>query len=211
MRLHEIDDRTAEIQDRLNVFFTIKKGSHIDITDGIVNVDGNVLLRSNRITNASSAKKAEYKARSVNELPVKFGNVSGEFKCHIQALTTLNGSPDRCGSFSCTGNKLRNLIGGPAHVDTDYFCYSNPLQTLDGLPDFIGRLLWIPFRKNMPLLKVFFVKGIQTVYVNAATADMSDARTIQDILNKHLSNGPKGAIIAAAELTRTGFKEMARK
>lgn len=213
MRLYEIDDRMSEIQDRLKEFFNIKKGSHVEIIDGIVYVEGDVLLRANRITHGSQSaeKKAEYKARTVNEIPVKFGTVSGDFKCHIQALTTLNGSPDKCRSFTCIGNKLRNLIGGPAHVNTDYFCYNNPLQSLDGLPNYIGKLLWIPFRKNMPLLKIFFVEGLQSVYVNAATADRSDARTIQDILNKYLASGAKGAILAAAELTRAGYKEMARK
>ena len=42
------------------------------------------------------------------------------------------------GSFSCTDNKLKNLIGAPKHVGGDFFCGRNELESLEGSPETVG-------------------------------------------------------------------------
>jgi hypothetical protein len=49
--------------------------------DGTVDVDGNVHLDN----------------RGLTELPLKFRKVSGDFYCHINQLTSLEGSPREVG------------------------------------------------------------------------------------------------------------------
>jgi hypothetical protein len=50
----------------------------------------------------------------LEELPVKFGKVSGSFYCTENQLTTLEGSPEIVdGNFYCAENKLTTLEGGP--------------------------------------------------------------------------------------------------
>jgi hypothetical protein len=98
--------------------------------------------------------------RNKNNLPLKFGTVSGHFTCSFNNLTTLKGAPTYVGgmflcnrnelvtleggpkyvigSFGCTDNQLINLNGAPIEVDGNFECYSNKLVTLEGGPKEIG-------------------------------------------------------------------------
>jgi hypothetical protein len=59
--------------------------------NGKVDVDGAVYIRSENLT----------------EIPVKFGEVKGEFSCSYNNLTTLKNCPDFIsGSFYCSYNNL---------------------------------------------------------------------------------------------------------
>jgi hypothetical protein len=67
-------------------------------------------------------------------LPKFLPNVSGEFTCYRNRLTSLKGSPKICGRFDCFGNKLESLEGAPSKVFGDFNCYRNKLTSLKGAP-----------------------------------------------------------------------------
>ena len=93
------------------------------IKDGLVHVDGDVRLTNRRLT----------------EFPLKFGEVSGNFKCDLNLLTTLEGVPSRVeGYFDCSFNKLTALEGAPSRVGGYFDCSYNRLTNLEGAPSRVG-------------------------------------------------------------------------
>ena len=70
---------------------------------------------------------------------VRFGHVSGDFKCWDNNLTSLEGAPQSVdGSFWCHYNKLTSLEGSPQSVGGTFFCYKNNLTSLEGAPQSVG-------------------------------------------------------------------------
>jgi len=95
--------------------------------DGSIDVDGNVNLSQMELT----------------KLPIKFNNVSGDFECQGNKLTTLEGAPQSVGGgFYCFNNKLTSLEGGPQSVGGDFYCNYNNLTTLLGSPQSVGGGFW---------------------------------------------------------------------
>ncbi len=93
------------------------------VVDGLVNVDGDVDLRN----------------KSLTEIPIKFGRVSGGFYCNSNKLVSLEGAPKNIGGgFYCSNNKLVSLEGAPQSVGGDFYCYSNKLVSLEGAPQIVG-------------------------------------------------------------------------
>jgi hypothetical protein len=91
--------------------------------DGSIDVDGNVSLSSQGLT----------------ELPLRFRNVTFNFWCSNNNLTSLVGSPQSVGGdFFCYSNQLKTLEGCPKSVGGDFFCYNNKLKTLEGSPKSVG-------------------------------------------------------------------------
>ena len=85
---------------------------------GLVDIDGNVNLSN----------------RYLDKLPINFGKVTGDFFCHNNQLTTLEGVPTEVGGkFYCSYNLLTSLDGGPTEVGS-FFCHYNLLTTLEGSP-----------------------------------------------------------------------------
>ena len=74
---------------------------------------------------------------------VKFGDVSGDFECSDNALTSLMGAPQSVGrSFYCNRNDLTSLVGAPRRVGWDFWCSYNQLTSLEGSPQRVGRGFW---------------------------------------------------------------------
>ena len=68
-------------------------------------------------------------------IPVKFGNVSGNFNCGMNKLTSLEGCPVKVGGFfDCSYNKLTSLEGCPTEVGGYFSCGYNELVSLLGCP-----------------------------------------------------------------------------
>jgi len=103
--------------------------------DGTVDVDGNVNVSCDSLT----------------ELPLKFGEVSGNFFCNDNELTSLEGCPksvgrifncshnqltslEGCGSigfyFSFRNNNLKNFRGFPEYFDGDFNYDNNPVSEI---------------------------------------------------------------------------------
>ena len=71
---------------------------------------------------------------------IKFGKVSGSFKCTRNLITSLEGCPHTVGEeFECSVNKITSLEGGPKFVGGFFSCQNtDSLVSLSGAPEFIG-------------------------------------------------------------------------
>ena len=102
--------------------------------DGSIDVDGNVNL-------AYDLYREE-----LTKIPLKFGNIIGDFECDRNQLITLKGSPKSVvGNFDCSGNQLTSLEYCPESVGGNFDCHSNQLTSLEGLPEIGG---YINCRRN---------------------------------------------------------------
>jgi hypothetical protein len=93
-------------------------------SDGSVDVDGDVSIFNTDIV----------------KLPLKFGKISGDFKCDFNLLTSLEGGPTTVGGdFNCSDNRLTSLKGAPNVVNGNFVCSGNiELTSLEGAPHTIG-------------------------------------------------------------------------
>ena len=120
-RVQELDDEKIKIQiDEIKKRATLNSNSSYD-------VDGDVNLSEMDLT----------------ELPMKFGKVHGNFWCHYNKLTSLEGGPREVTvNFYCFQNKLTNLEGGPSEVGGNFDCSDNTLTSLEGCPREVGGGFW---------------------------------------------------------------------
>jgi hypothetical protein len=145
------------------------------IVDGLVNVNGNVYLSSNRLT----------------KLPIRFGTVTGVFDCANNKLTSLEGSPHTVyGNFDCDNNKLTSLIGSPREVGGYFSCGDNKLLiSLEGAPELIGGGLYC---NDTPIGSIFQSNDKGSIYMfNAIFIDSVDMEKIQywfGLINKPLTD-----------------------
>jgi len=96
------------------------KGSWMLNSEGLVDIEGSF--------NCSSRELGDLKG-------IRFGRVSGSFRCARNKMTTLEGSPSSVGrSFDCSTNQMKDLVGGPKEVGGSYYCSHCGLETLDGAP-----------------------------------------------------------------------------
>ena len=94
------------------------------INNGLVDVDGDVDLCNENLT----------------KLPIKFGNVSGDFYCGNNQLKTLEGCPEEVGGdFYCYNNQLTTLEGCPEEVGGDFKCFRNKITSLKGGPQYVSK------------------------------------------------------------------------
>ena len=122
MKLTEVALSSIE---KLLIHFNI---THYTIReDGLVDVDGDI----------------DFFEKSFTKFPIKFGKVSGNFKCwKSYNLTSLEGAPTEVGGnfscFSCTN--LTSLEGAPKSVGGFFYCSGCPnLTSLEGAPTKVGR------------------------------------------------------------------------
>ena len=70
---------------------------------------------------------------------VRFGIIRGNFYCHYNLLTSLEGAPKEVGwYFSCRENQLTSLAGAPKEVGGAFDCSVNRLTSLAGTPVKVG-------------------------------------------------------------------------
>lgn len=94
-------------------------GTYLVSRDGLVDVRGSVT-----ITDIKRIK-----------LPLRFGNITGDFLCKSNGLRTLYGCPKFVGgNFNCSDNELTSLRYSPDYVGGSYFCQDNKLASLNGCP-----------------------------------------------------------------------------
>jgi hypothetical protein len=196
----------SAIKTLLTDHFDVYGDAHIDPETGIVDVEGGVIL-----------------AKPLRKFPVQFGTVTGKFTCSDNRLESLVGAPHTVGDiFGCTKNRLTSLVGGPQWVGGGFLCSLNQLTSLVGAPDHVGRSLqisdnplkslngmpvelkgsiWLDYHKDLPLLRLLGVPDFMLSYA---------PNPVGAILDKYKSQGKPGALKAAAELIRAGFKGNAR-
>lgn len=72
---------------------------------------------------------------SMQELPISFRYVTGDFIIGINRLTTLKGCPSVVGGeFNCSCNELTTLEYAPEKVGGHFVCSDNKLKTLQHSP-----------------------------------------------------------------------------
>jgi len=70
---------------------------------------------------------------------IQFGQVTGDFWCNSNLLTSLAGAPQTVvGSFYCDENLLTSLVGAPQTVAGGFNCDHNLLTSLEGAPQKVG-------------------------------------------------------------------------
>lgn len=75
--------------------------------------------------------------RGLVRIPIKFGQINGNFDCSMNNITNLVNSPVAItGHFDCSLNRIYTLIGGPRYVAGGYYCSDNNLEDLMGFPDY---------------------------------------------------------------------------
>jgi len=93
--------------------------------------------------------------KGLTEFPPNFVEVTGDFYCHTNQLTSLEGSPQTVGgSFSCEDNQLISLEGGPQTVRGYFSCDTNQLTSLEGSPQIVGGDFWCginPLLTTLPI------------------------------------------------------------
>ena len=71
----------------------------------------------------------------LEEIPITFGKVGGDFICASNNLTSLNGCPIKVGGyFDCSDNDLTSLKGCPTEVGRGFDCSHDNLTSLEGCP-----------------------------------------------------------------------------
>lgn len=137
--------------------------------------------------------------------------VGYEFNCYGNKLTSLIHGPQVVGShasafgghYLCGHNELKNLIGAAQMIPGNFVCHENPLESLEGLPHDVGKVFTMPWTPHVPLLRI--------LNTNVARLSLVDApEDVIQIMKSHLLQGKKGALKAAGELIKAGFKENAR-
>lgn len=96
--------------------------------DGRVDVTGDVKVTSKEVDSRFMI------------LPIKFGEVTGNFTASNCGIATMTGMPEKVGkNFDVSNNKLTSLEDGPKEVGGDYIASRNPdLTTVTGWPNYIG-------------------------------------------------------------------------
>jgi hypothetical protein len=159
-------------------------------------------------------------------IPIKLGVVWAHFSCANSGLTSLHNAPHTVSvGFDCSGNLLTSLEHGPTICDGKYNCSNNQLhdfkgastqvrmgfdgsdqapstlKSLEGLPT-SASMITITYEPHLPLLRLIEHKRF--------TLEQAPDTVIQKILEKYQGQGKGGAIKAAAELARAGYKDNAR-
>ena len=88
------------------------------IHDNLVSIKGNCRLK-----------------KRVDQLPIKFETITGDFIINNNSLTSLEGSPKNVGgNFDCRNNNLTSLKGTPSIIGGIFRCDKNKLTSLHGAP-----------------------------------------------------------------------------
>jgi hypothetical protein len=137
-------------------------------------------------------------------LPVSFDMVDGDFWCHNNQLTTLEGAPTSVGGdFGCYHNQLTTLEGAPTSVGGDFRCYHNQLTSLEGMPAVEGTL-WLSYSPTLPLLRCLLAKEIQLYPKDGKH------KTAEEILNRYAGQGKRALFDCQKDLEDAGFEGNAK-
>ena len=112
---------------------------------GLIDVDGDFDCNEQGLTDFKGVEFGDVSGNFYcehNQLTSLEGapkTVGGDFYCANNQLTTLEGAPQSInGWFSCDNNGLTTLEGAPKTVGGDFDCYNNELTTLEGAPKTVG-------------------------------------------------------------------------
>lgn len=147
-------------------------------------------------------------------LPYTFGEVSGNFDCHGTGIQYLTGSPRRVGgNFYAGWNPIINLQGGPDWVAGDYnvrACVN--LTQVSHVAHHVGGEFVVVWRKQMGMMKPLIHSrrvNLQKPPQYSTWDDIHDMQRVQTVFDEQAGTGRAGALKAAGELIRMGYKQTA--
>lgn len=77
----------------------------------------------------------------IDEIPIQFKEVRGDFYIRDSNLMNLEGAPRYVsGTFHCQRNNLKSLMGSPKIVGEKFTVLGNKLKSLKGAPEVVGRV-----------------------------------------------------------------------
>jgi hypothetical protein len=169
-RFNESKDDIASICKKYNITnYTIN-------SDGTIDVDDDVDLRGSEFWKKfqSYSKSLVQKNWNLNELPLKFGKVSGSFDCRYNYLTTLEGCPSEVsGDFYCSDNLLTSLEGCPNEVRR-FLAGDNLFSDLTGCPQVINGDFNVSRNPNLISLKGGPKKVLNKGYYSFSNTELID-------------------------------------
>jgi hypothetical protein len=193
------------IHELLNEYFDVVGEVLVDPDTGVVHVQGHVKL-----------------IKRTTQLPVQFGTVAGNFSCSESILETLTGAPHSVyKDFACGKNRLTSLEGGPRSVGGAYYASNNqltslvgaathvgrslqintnPLKSLDGMPVEVKGRIWLDYDRDLPLLRLLEFEDMLSYAPDP----------VRVILDKYKGEDKPGALKAAVELIKAGYRANAK-
>jgi hypothetical protein len=121
----------------------------LNTSTGLVDVDGNFNCNEQGLTDLKGVRFGEVsedfdcednRLTSLDGAPQE---VKGSFNCNSNQLTSLEGAPQAVnGRFSCRDNELTTLVGAPQKVDGAFSCVGNQLTSLVGAPQTVGGIFY---------------------------------------------------------------------
>lgn len=136
---------------------------------------------------------------ALNEIPVKFNVVTGNFDCAFNNLKSLFNSPREVGGdFSCESNHIVDLKFAPIHIGKNFLMGHNLVNTFNYFPEFVGgnssfmdnpinNIDTLPFSKNLNSMVLTCDKNKVMVYTKEDFILRDKQKEITD-LNNDLSN-----------------------
>ena len=140
-------------------------------------------------------------------LGIRFGRVSGYFRCYDNQLRTLEGSPREVGrNFYCFGNQLRTLEGSPREVGGHFYCYRNPLISLEGAPEMIKHEFWFKntwFRYNLQS----FLNKIDRIKPDVISLLLTHHFFTPEVIKEQIDQNPDFPYYVSLAWNTEGFKK----
>lgn len=203
----------------------LSEDDHVIITNEYVSVRGKLPGGKIQVplSLAQGSLIMDGRVSSLENTPTR---VDGDFDCRECGLTSLQGGPEFVGSdYDCGSNNLTSLIHGPKHVGNEFTCDSNlledltnapkcrilyargnPLKTLKGVPDHVGKLI-ITVTPDLPLLELVNWSRPLELYAPISANQLKD---LELIVNKYMGQGKSMVLNFALELKQAGYAGNAR-
>lgn len=207
-------------------------------SDGTVNVDGDVeysvlinqlKVQFGTITGNFSRSNSSSKLPRLNSLQGFPRKVLGQVSVARSKVTNLHHAPNQVnGSFYAYHcEHLKSLQGAPRWVGKDFIAYNcalthlqgaplvvkgtfdvsgNPLENYDHIPEGCDMVV-LSYNQHAPILKLLVYPIVVFKFDGIS---QEDHPIVNNIMKKYAGTGKKGAIKAAAELIKAGYKENAR-
>lgn len=197
----------------------------IDPETLVVDVEGSVALRAMTphfgVQFGKVSESFWCRERQLTSLKGAPHTVGKDFDCSANKLTSLAHGPTHAGTYNCNYQQLTSLEGAPTTVTGVFLCRNNLITSLNHLPSGITFLdcqdnplvnfehvpldlenISCSWRRDLPLLRLLTCKSVSLGWECPLAVDQ--------IITKYEGQGKPGALKAAAELIKAGYKENAR-
>ena len=141
---------------------------------------------------------------------VDIDKISGNFLCHDNHLTSLEGCPSQVGGhFYCHYNQLTSLEHCPSYVNGDLVCRNNKLISLQDIHKYINKIGKEFNCENNPIKS--HILGLMWIEISGnIKTGLGNGTGVDAVLNKWKNQGRRGIMGAMKELIDLGYEELAQ-